>query len=92
MLNVGAFVEPCKDPRASVVSRVEQKKGLLGRDRGVGLSVKGQVDELIKAATCKRNLSEMYVGDAIDFLTRKLLARLATLALIEANKPPEDMN
>ena len=34
----------------------------LGRDRGVGLSVKGQVDELIKAATCKRNLSEMYVG------------------------------
>eukprot|EP00913_Durusdinium_trenchii_P029238 g27407.t1 len=41
---------------------VERMRSLLGRDRGVGLSVKGQVDELIKAATCKRNLSEMYVG------------------------------
>ena len=30
MLNVGAAVEPCKEQRASVVTRVEQKKGLLG--------------------------------------------------------------
>merc|ERR1711920_227900 len=46
----------------SVLSPEELGRGLLGRDRGVGLSVAGQVDELLKAATCKRNLSEMYVG------------------------------
>lgn len=62
MLNVGAAVEPSKDNRESVLSKDERKQSALGRDRGVGLSVKGQVDELIKAATCKRNLSEMYVG------------------------------
>lgn len=62
MLNVGAAVEPSKDNRDSVISKDERKQSVLGRDRGVGLSVKGQVDELIKAATCKRNLSEMYVG------------------------------
>ncbi|CAE7339383.1 rad3 [Symbiodinium sp. KB8] len=39
------------------------------RDRGAGLSVQGQVDELIKAAMCKRNLSQMYVGAAPAVLT-----------------------
>ncbi|CAJ1375486.1 unnamed protein product [Effrenium voratum] len=63
MLNVGAAVaSDAKDTRESVLSKDERMRSLLGRDRGVGLSVKGQVDELIKAATCKRNLSEMYVG------------------------------
>jgi len=67
MLNVGAVVRT-KDHRdkESVLSPEERGRGvgaaLLGRDRGVGLSVAGQVDELLKAAMCKRNLSEMYVG------------------------------
>eukprot|EP00933_Yihiella_yeosuensis_P051720 TRINITY_DN49702_c0_g1_i1.p1 TRINITY_DN49702_c0_g1~~TRINITY_DN49702_c0_g1_i1.p1 ORF type:complete len:193 (-),score=25.59 TRINITY_DN49702_c0_g1_i1:117-671(-) len=65
MLNVGAIVRSRAGPHdsaESVLSRDERTRGLLGRDRGVGLSVKGQVDELLKAAMCKRNLSEMYVG------------------------------
>lgn len=33
-----------------------------GHDRGAGLSVEGQVDELIKAAMCEWNLAQMYVG------------------------------
>lgn len=45
-----------------MLSPAERGRSLLGRDRGVGLSVAGQVDELLKAAMCKRNLSEMYVG------------------------------
>jgi len=63
MLNVGAVVR-LKAPGdgESVLSPEERGRGLLGRDRGVGLSVAGQVDELLKAAMCKRNLSEMYVG------------------------------
>jgi serine/threonine-protein kinase ATR len=63
MVNVGAVVRPrvYKD-QESVLSAEERGRGLLGRDRGVGLSVAGQVDELLKAAMCKRNLSEMYVG------------------------------
>merc|ERR1712032_195471 len=62
MLNVGAVVRLRAQDHESVLSAEERGKGLLGRDRGVGLSVKGQVDELLKAAMCKRNLSEMYVG------------------------------
>lgn len=65
MLNVGATARPRQDTRQdqeSVLSPEERGRGLLGRDRGVGLSVAGQVDELLKAAMCKRNLSEMYVG------------------------------
>eukprot|EP00421_Protoceratium_reticulatum_P022650 CAMPEP_0168396544 /NCGR_PEP_ID=MMETSP0228-20121227/20605_1 /TAXON_ID=133427 /ORGANISM="Protoceratium reticulatum, Strain CCCM 535 (=CCMP 1889)" /LENGTH=712 /DNA_ID=CAMNT_0008409993 /DNA_START=54 /DNA_END=2189 /DNA_ORIENTATION=+ len=62
MLNVGAVVEARAGDGESVLSPEERGRGLLGRDRGVGLSVAGQVDELLKAATCKRNLSEMYVG------------------------------
>eukprot|EP00928_Gymnodinium_smaydae_P017241 TRINITY_DN16595_c0_g1_i4.p1 TRINITY_DN16595_c0_g1~~TRINITY_DN16595_c0_g1_i4.p1 ORF type:complete len:538 (+),score=112.18 TRINITY_DN16595_c0_g1_i4:45-1658(+) len=64
MLNVGAVVGGLKahlEPQ-SVLSMEERGRSLLGRDRGVGLSVAGQVDELLKAAMCKRNLSEMYVG------------------------------
>lgn len=69
MLNVGAVVVnlPQRD-HESILSREEQQRGgtlssrMLGRDRGVGLTVAGQVDELLKAAMCKRNLSEMYVG------------------------------
>jgi len=63
MLNVGAVVRlgPRREAE-SVLSPEERGRGLLGRDRGVGLSVAGQVDELLKAAMCKRNLSEMYVG------------------------------
>lgn len=66
-LNVGASVRPRAQQAAgqdegSVLSAEERHRGLLGRDRGVGLSVTGQVDELLKAAMCKRNLSEMYVG------------------------------
>eukprot|EP00929_Paragymnodinium_shiwhaense_P055457 TRINITY_DN27782_c0_g2_i2.p1 TRINITY_DN27782_c0_g2~~TRINITY_DN27782_c0_g2_i2.p1 ORF type:complete len:1767 (+),score=455.48 TRINITY_DN27782_c0_g2_i2:361-5301(+) len=64
MLNVGADVS-CLGKRLerdSVISKEEREKSLLGRDRGVGLSVAGQVDELLKAAMCKYNLSEMYVG------------------------------
>ena len=34
----------------------------LGKDRGAPLSVEGQVDELIRAAVCQRNLSKMYLG------------------------------
>jgi phosphatidylinositol kinase/protein kinase (PI-3 family) len=34
----------------------------LGKDRGAALSVEGQVDELIKAAVCERNLARMYLG------------------------------
>eukprot|EP00397_Hematodinium_sp_SG-2012_P007115 GEMP01007157.1.p1 GENE.GEMP01007157.1~~GEMP01007157.1.p1 ORF type:complete len:972 (+),score=191.34 GEMP01007157.1:93-2918(+) len=33
-----------------------------GYDRGAGLSVEGQVDELIKAAMCQWNLAQMYIG------------------------------
>ncbi|CAE7559885.1 unnamed protein product [Symbiodinium natans] len=63
MLNVGALVPPRgRDVRESVLSKDERLRSLLGRDRGAGLSVQGQVDELIKAAMCKRNLSQMYVG------------------------------
>eukprot|EP00931_Biecheleriopsis_adriatica_P035102 TRINITY_DN20226_c0_g1_i1.p1 TRINITY_DN20226_c0_g1~~TRINITY_DN20226_c0_g1_i1.p1 ORF type:complete len:2907 (-),score=625.03 TRINITY_DN20226_c0_g1_i1:107-8827(-) len=63
MLNVGAVVQlRSGETGDSVLSKDEHKRTLLGRDRGVGLSVKGQVDELLKAAMCKRNLSEMYVG------------------------------
>jgi len=62
MLNVGAVVKLRAPDKESVLSPEERGKGLLGRDRGVGLSVAGQVDELLKAAMCKRNLSEMYVG------------------------------
>jgi len=62
MLNVGAVVRLKAPDTESVLSKEERGKGLLGRDRGVGLSVAGQVDELLKAAMCKRNLSEMYVG------------------------------
>nr|QDO16365.1 serine/threonine-protein kinase ATR [Lingulodinium polyedra] len=63
MLNVGAVVGPgAQHDGESVLSPEERGRGLLGRDRGVGLSVAGQVDELLKAAMCKRNLSEMYVG------------------------------
>ncbi|CAE8687722.1 unnamed protein product [Polarella glacialis] len=65
MLNCGAVIQPrsgVQDTGESVLSKDERARGLLGRDRGVGLSVKGQVDELLAAAMCKRNLSEMYVG------------------------------
>mmetsp|Transcript_49692 Transcript_49692/g.89243 ORF Transcript_49692/g.89243 Transcript_49692/m.89243 type:complete len:2221 (+) Transcript_49692:337-6999(+) len=63
MLNVGAVVQQRSgDTGESVLSKDERARSLLGRDRGVGLSVKGQVDELLKAAMCKRNLSEMYIG------------------------------
>lgn len=63
MLNVGAVVIlGARREAESVLSPAERGRGLLGRDRGVGLSVAGQVDELLKAAMCKRNLSEMYVG------------------------------
>lgn len=63
MLNVGAVVvRDEKNEAESVLSPTERGRGLLGRDRGVGLSVAGQVDELLKAAMCKRNLSAMYVG------------------------------
>jgi len=63
MLNVGAVVRTrVRQDQESVLSPEERGRGLLGRDRGVGLSVAGQVDELLKAAMCKRNLSEMYVG------------------------------
>mmetsp|Transcript_20575 Transcript_20575/g.45634 ORF Transcript_20575/g.45634 Transcript_20575/m.45634 type:complete len:251 (+) Transcript_20575:2452-3204(+) len=47
---------------------VEDRKDKRGSLRGVGkfkgkvLSVEGQVDELIRAATCTKNLSEMYIG------------------------------
>ena len=43
---------------------VDERDGrsALGRDRGVGLSVEAQVDELIRAALCTRNLSKMYIG------------------------------
>jgi phosphatidylinositol kinase/protein kinase (PI-3 family) len=34
----------------------------LGKDRGAALSVEGQVDELIRAAMCERNLARMYLG------------------------------
>ena len=34
----------------------------LGRDRGAALSPEGQVDELIRAAVCQRNLAKMYLG------------------------------
>lgn len=61
MVNVGAVVST-RAHKESVLSLEERGRGLLGRDRGVGLSVAGQVDELLKAAMCKRNLSEMYVG------------------------------
>jgi len=63
MLNVGAVVRlKAHNDGESVLSLEERGRGLLGRDRGVGLSVAGQVDELLRAAMCKRNLSEMYVG------------------------------
>jgi len=63
MLNVGALVPArSRDGRESVLSKDERLRSLLGRDRGAGLSVQGQVDELIKAAMCKHNLSQMYVG------------------------------
>ena len=39
-----------------------KEKNALGRDRGSGLSVAAQVDELIKSAICTRNLSKMYLG------------------------------
>jgi serine/threonine-protein kinase ATR len=38
------------------------KSSGLGKDRGAALSVEGQVDELIKAAVCQRNLARMYLG------------------------------
>jgi serine/threonine-protein kinase ATR len=38
------------------------KSSGLGKDRGAALSVEGQVDELIKAAVCQRNLAKMYLG------------------------------
>lgn len=63
MLNVGAVVSAQgHHDHESVLSPEERGRGLLGRDRGVGLSVAGQVDELLKAAMCKRNLSAMYAG------------------------------
>jgi len=66
MLNVGAAVDVRAAHQGESVLTPEERgrtsSGLLGRDRGVGLSVAGQVDELLKAAMCKRNLSEMYVG------------------------------
>jgi len=67
MLNVGAVVDLRAAHQGESVLTPEERGrnsacALLGRDRGVGLSVAGQVDELLKAATCKRNLSEMYVG------------------------------
>jgi len=64
MLNVGAHLRYKIEDRESVLMPEDpgKKNSLLGKDRGVGLSVSGQVDELLKAAMCKRNLSEMYVG------------------------------
>jgi len=61
-LNVGAqtIIKKQNDKDRAVLN--DDDKGCLGRDRGAGLSVAGQVDELLKAAMCPRNLSEMYVG------------------------------
>nr|QDO16497.1 serine/threonine-protein kinase ATR [Crypthecodinium cohnii] len=63
MVNVGPGLQGGSQPEAlSVLSTALRQRGLLGVDRGVGLSVNGQVDELLKAAMCKRNLAAMYVG------------------------------
>jgi serine/threonine-protein kinase ATR len=67
MLNTGAVAEVGSvQTGESVLSPEERCRNPacqgLGKDRGAGLSVAGQVDELLKAAMCKRNLSEMYVG------------------------------
>jgi hypothetical protein len=45
-----------------VFNEASEKNSGLGKDRGAALSVEGQVDELIRAAVCPRNLSRMYLG------------------------------
>jgi len=63
MVNVGPGLQMSTQPEAlSVLHASLRHRTLLGVDRGVGLSVTGQVDELLKAAMCKRNLAAMYVG------------------------------
>ena len=45
-----------------VYSDTGDKNSGLGKDKGAALSVAGQVDELIRAAVCQRNLARMYLG------------------------------
>jgi hypothetical protein len=41
---------------------ISDKNSGLGKDRGAALATEGQVDELIRAAVCERNLAKMYLG------------------------------
>jgi serine/threonine-protein kinase ATR len=45
-----------------VFNEGSEKNSGLGKDRGASLSVEGQIDELIRAAVCPRNLAKMYLG------------------------------
>jgi phosphatidylinositol kinase/protein kinase (PI-3 family) len=58
MLDVGQHQGPMAPEHLLTYS----EKASLGKDRGKGLSVEAQVDELIKAAICPTNLAKMYCG------------------------------
>jgi phosphatidylinositol kinase/protein kinase (PI-3 family) len=58
MLDVGQQQGPMAPEHLLTYS----EKASLGKDRGKGLSVEAQVDELIKAAICPTNLAKMYCG------------------------------
>ena len=53
---------PDMDEKLIVFNEAAEKNTGLGKDRGAALSVEGQVDELIRAAVCQRNLAKMYLG------------------------------
>ena len=50
------------DEKLILYNETSEKNSGLGKDRGAALSVEGQVDELIRAAVCPRNLAKMYLG------------------------------
>ena len=61
MVDCGPQLTSGSDERLLQFSEKDAKTAL-GKDRGTGLSVEAQVDELIKAATCNGNLAKMYIG------------------------------
>ncbi len=53
--------DSCEEKLIAFTEGSEKNSGL-GKDRGAALSVEGQVDELLRAAVCQRNLAKMYLG------------------------------
>ena len=61
-VDVGEIRPDSCEERLIAFTEGSEKNSGLGKDRGAALSVEGQVDELIRAAVCQRNLAKMYLG------------------------------